>query len=57
MAKNFAVSGKLSGWYINFGITAIALSLVNWQIAEKVKVMPTAGYAYAIKIILFEMLL
>ncbi|MEH2249780.1 hypothetical protein [Nostoc sp.] len=28
MAKNSGVDGKLSGWYINFGITAIAMPTV-----------------------------
>ncbi|MCC5620090.1 hypothetical protein [Nostoc sp. CHAB 5715] len=36
MAKNSAVGGELSGWYINFGITA----------------MLTNGYAYALQLFL-----
>ncbi|WP_375472559.1 hypothetical protein [uncultured Nostoc sp.] len=38
MAKTSAVGGKLSGWYINFGITA----------------MPTDGYAYVFHLLLNE---
>lgn len=38
MAKVFAVGGELSGWYINFRITA----------------MPTASYAYALQLFLNE---